>query len=262
MTWETIELGRAASEFGIFDYATGMAPNTHPDVVWPPGGPSRLRIALHRGDLVLPDLAFETTGFVAPEADMLIVDGDLTIEGDLDVEQFDVGTPGYLLVKGHLRARSLLFARQFELLVWGDVTATEAILGEDLAGGSFRCAGTVSAPMTVLADFRLSAGAATGTVLAQRVPGESAAGSVTLRDAGAARIRTVEIDEAYGEFWLLELPEGVTQDDLETPDDFAAHAVLTGAALAEYEGSGGPLSIKQVIRKLGAGAFQPRLLGA
>lgn len=257
MEWQPIDL-HEASQIGIFNYESGFAPNVHPDLVWNDPKGQRPRILIHRGNLKLPSLSFDTNRFVSPEADMLIVDGNLTIDGDLDVEQFDVGTPGYLFVKGDLTVTNVFLAQQFELMVSGDIKASGIVLGEERSTGFMRCNGKLTAPITVMANFSLNAGAAEGTIFAQHRPGDSDTTDVRLSNAEAERVVGVEEDEVTGQFWLLDLPEGVSQDEIETDEELAGYSILTGAALADYQGAGGELAIKDVLKKHGPNGFRSR----
>ncbi|SOE48016.1 hypothetical protein ODI_R1182 [Orrella dioscoreae] len=251
MEWETIDVERLAS-LGVFNEALGVVPNIDPTQAWP--GEAPIRILLHRGDLALDGLAFDTNRFLSLDADMLIVDGNLILQGDLDVEQFDVGTPGYLVVKGDLKAGSLFLTGQFECLVRGDLSAAAVVLGTEASSGRLRVGGTVQAPVTVMVDFPIKAGALDGTFFVQnRRPYEDLV--IAIGDASATRRIRVEEDEEFGQYWLLRLPEGTSQAELDT-EAFPECCILTEAAQADHEGTGGGLSLKEVLRKHGAQGFK------
>lgn len=247
MNWETIDVDQLAT-LGVFNETQGVAPNIDPKGGWPGDQPAR--VLLHRGDLTLDGLGFDTNRFLSLDADMLIVDGNLTLQGDLDVEQFDVGTPGYLVVKGNLQARNLFLTGQFELLVWGDLRANGVVLGTESSSGRLRVGSALKAPVTVMVDFPLKVGALEGTFFVQnRHAYEDLA--IAIGDAASARRIRVEEDEEFGQYWLLRLPEGTSQGELET-EAFADSSILTETAQADYEGTGGGLALKDVLRKHGA----------
>ncbi|MGU3496281.1 hypothetical protein ACLBXM_19755 [Xanthobacteraceae bacterium A53D] len=261
MTWTAIDFA-AVRELGIFDYETGFALSVHPDIVWndkPNAAGPAPRILLHEGDLSLEGLTFVTNRFASPEADMLIVRGNLTLAGDLFVDQFDVGTPGYLLVTGNLQAQNLFLTQQFELLVRGGVSVSGVIYGHEGSSGLIRCAGTVRAPLTVLETYPLRAARLEGTALVQMRWDETAPTEAQITDTASGRIVGVRADELLGTHWLLEVPAGLEPDDI--PDEaIPGYSVLTPEALAAYEGNGGPLRITELLRTQGANAIRPNLL--
>ncbi|MFC4254743.1 hypothetical protein GRI97_04855 [Altererythrobacter xixiisoli] len=251
MTWQTVDFEELARD-GLFDHASGLAPNVSPAIVW--RAPDRIRVLLHQGDLTLPGLAFDTNSFIDPTADMIIVDGNLTIAGDLDVEQWDVGTPGYLLVTGDLAATNIFLTQQFELMVRGDLRVSGVVLGQEGSTGRLRCTGTLAAPVTVMADFPLHTGGAQGALFAQIRQGEAEPSHWTITTPTTTPILVEEDDN--GQAWLLRLPDGLAQEDIATDEQAATCSILTPAALADYTGMGGPLSLKQLLRQHGPTAFR------
>jgi hypothetical protein len=83
----------------------------------------------------------------------VVVDGDLVIDGNL-VMFVDEGFGGFVLITGNLRAHAICLSGFPELIVRGDVTCKNGIIGmrgDD--GGFFDVAGKVKAPVIVADSY-------------------------------------------------------------------------------------------------------------
>ncbi|GGO95616.1 leucine-rich repeat domain-containing protein [Wenjunlia tyrosinilytica] len=115
-TWEKVPVTEALDRFGL---STGAE---CPDQDFT----GEREVRLYRGGLRI-------AGNLAPEADShripydVIVDGDLTIDADLD--WWDEGSGGFFLVTGNLRARNVLLSGCPNVVVGGDLVVAGRIQG-------------------------------------------------------------------------------------------------------------------------------------
>lgn len=265
MTWEKIDFETAQRDFSIKDYDKEMYPNTQPYLVWgkKPSPETddpceAMRIYVHRGNLTVDSIQFDTNHFIEPEADMLIVDGDLVITGDLDVEQFDVGTPGYLCVRGNMTARNIFVTSQFELLVWGNLNVKEILFAAEFAMGQVRCNGDLTAGITIIDDYLVSVHGQINApmyVIDRKDEPDYFMEKITAGGFQQEAVRA-RIDESGDLYWMLVLPDHIHPEDFDSAEDLQPYAVLTPEAAVEYEAGALFPSVKDLLRRHGLAAFK------
>ncbi|GAA0377476.1 polymer-forming cytoskeletal protein [Bacillus horti] len=266
MSWEKIDYETAKREFSIIDHENELYPNTAPYLVWgKQPSPTyedpceRMRVFVHRGDLKVDKLEFDTNHFIDPVADMLIIDGNLVIEGDLDVEQLDVGTPGYLCVRGNLTARDLFLTSQFEVIVWGDIHIQDIVLAGEFAGGQLRCKGDLKASIFVIEEYIIYCGGRLeGTLYAAVNPHQDPnfAYEITVKGGDEQEVIKVCFDEEEDAFWLLHLPDGVSPEEFDSSEELRPYAILSSSVQDEYGGGGYSVSaVKPLVKQYGLATF-------
>ncbi|WP_030194188.1 hypothetical protein [Streptomyces sp. NRRL S-87] len=115
-TWDVVPVEEALERHG--PSATLGTPH--------PGFTRGRQVRLHRGNLsVLGDLAPDPASAALPYD--VVVDGDLTVEGDVD--WWDEAGSGLFLVTGDLRARNLLLSGRPRFVVAGDLAVSGRVQG-------------------------------------------------------------------------------------------------------------------------------------
>lgn len=111
--------------------------------------PALRRFAVREGPTRLPGLRLgwdELGAGAQTRARQLAFLGDLELEGDLDAGDLTSSVPLLVLVRGHLRARSLLLTGWCELVVEGDVTLSGSLLAcQGEPGGRLEVQGALRA---------------------------------------------------------------------------------------------------------------------
>lgn len=154
-----LSLEEIKQEFGINQSVEGLQFNTQPYLVWGETGDSKdacagFRAVVFDGPTSFPELAYaNSSSFAEFDCNCILVNGDLTIEGTLDLTMTDVGYPAYLIVVGNLIAENVFVQEQCELTVTGSLTVKNVLLASRYANGKLTIGGDLDARHTYIQHY-------------------------------------------------------------------------------------------------------------
>ena len=152
INYDIVSWSSAKQEFGLNQSLNGPCLNITPDKIWDESEAEKLNAVVFRGDATLDSLVFLEHTFPEYDLNCIIVVGDLTITGMLDLNS-NGSLPCMIYVKGNLTADSILICSFIELLVDGDITAKRVFVATDDSGGNITVGGNLISPHSLVCYF-------------------------------------------------------------------------------------------------------------
>ena len=158
--YELIPFPRIEAETGLKlqDYDNGCYfvnfPND-PDVY---DDPNKNVFSVYRGDTVIHDLDLCLTGYGNDNRAVLVI-GNLTVKGNIDMYGSDIGYPLYLYVTGNLIVDNLVVVSALaDIIVKGNLAVNKNLYQADIENGNLHCGGNFRAKNVYLEKSGLMVG--------------------------------------------------------------------------------------------------------